>query len=252
MTRARNPLRVFPSAVPAVRRFAALGLLASALAGCAWGPSIAPQSTPLAAPAMAVQAPPPLTVGERFTYTEINGFNRLPRATVVREVVATGAETRIATRTQEGKPIDLARLAGGILREGMLNDRAYGPLEPGLELRPFPLAAGQTWHQVTRRADPIWKENRPVRVDGVVRGWETIKVPAGEFKALKIERRMYLGDWDPFRRQTERFEEEWYSPELGVPVRFSAREWYQENTSRFPARLLPGDWFVQELTGISR
>lgn len=237
---------------PLSRRFAPLALTGlAALAGCAFGPSIAPVTTPAAAPAGAVTAPQ-LAAGQTFTYNEINGFNRLQRATIVREVVTAGPETRIRTRTLEGKPIDEARLAGGTLREGMLSERAYGPLEPALELRPFPLVAGAKWRQVVQRADPMWKERRPVRVDGVVRGWEMIRVPAGEFRVVKIERYMYLGDWDPFRMQSERFEEEWYSPELGMPVRITAREWWEERPGKVPRDLMSGDWYVQELVSVKR
>jgi hypothetical protein len=47
-----------------------------------------------------------------------------------------------------------------------------------------------------------------------VLGWETVKVPAGEFRAMKVERTMYLGDYETFRGITQRTETEWYAPDI--------------------------------------
>jgi hypothetical protein len=221
------------------------------LTGIAAAASLAALLVPLSGLA---QTSPATTAGtsagetQQWTYNEINGYNGLQRATIVREVTTVGAETRVLTRTAEGRVLDQSLYVGNTFVDGALSDRAFGRVAPALDLRPATLEQGQRWSQTVRRDDPIWKQSRPVRVDGVVRGWETVRVPAGEFKVIKIERRMYLGDWDPFRQQTERAEEEWFSPELGMVVKIQVREFYREGRRVFG--ILPGDWFVRELASL--
>lgn len=196
---------------------------------------------------------PTLTPGQSWTYREINRFNGLQRDTVVREVTsAAEGQIRILTRNAEGKQIDDARFErAGYLVEGVLNERARGTLMPALEIDPFPLAEGRKWSQTVTRNDPDWRDRRAVRVDGKVLGWETVKVPAGEFKALKIERRMWLGDRDPFRNETWRTETEWYVPELNGPAKLEVREWYREYQRVFGS-FLPGDWYTWELVSYQK
>ena len=204
----------------------------------------------VAAPHVYAQSIPAPTyiAGDTWTYNEINAYNGLKRATVVREITGSGTETHVVTRSDQSPVVDDARLAAGTLREGLLNDRAPGTLNPGLDLRPFPLVEGQRWKQSVTRADPGWKESRPVLLYGRVRGWETVRVPAGEFKAIKIEREMYLGDWDMFRGQTRRTEYEWYVPELKMPVKLQVWEEYHENRNTVVGSYWQGDRFVQELS----
>lgn len=203
--------------------------------------------------ALAQVASPAYIAGESWTYREINGFNNAERATVVREVTGvTGGVAQMRTLTHDGRLVGEAVLVGGTMRDGWLSDRAAGVLDPGLDLRPFPLSEGQSWSQRVTRIDKQFRDRRAVRVDGKVLGWETVRVPAGEFKALKIERQMALGDADPFRQETLRTETEWYVPELKAAVKLHVREFYRGGQSVVPARFQPGDWFVQELVSFKR
>lgn len=201
-------------------------------------------------------AAPAYATGETWVYNEINGYNRLQRGTLTREVTRDmttgGVDASIVTRNTDGAQIDDARVAGGLLRSGLLNERSPGTLTPALEMRPFPLEAGKRWSQTVTRDDPQWREQRRVRVDGRVIGWETVRVPAGEFKAIKIERVMYLGDHDPFRNETHRHEVEWYVPELKMPVRIEVRERFRESRFAVIGPMREGDWFTQELTSYKR
>ena len=202
--------------------------------------------------AWAQVGPPDFATGDTWTYREINGFNNIERAMVVRQVASvSGGMTQIQQLTQDGRIIDQTVLAGGVMRDGVLSDRAAGVLDPGLDLRPFPLKEGQTWSQKVSRNDRVWHDRRPVRVDGKVLGWETVRVPAGEFKALKLERQMYLGDGDPFRQETLRTETEWYVPELKAAAKLHVREFYRSGASPL-GRLQSGDWYTQELTSFKR
>jgi hypothetical protein len=198
-------------------------------------------------------AAPAYRAGDSWTYREINGYNNLERATIVREVKQANGGLRVVTATGDGKLVDESAFSdAGTLTDGMLNDRAHGPLQPSLSLRPFPLSEGQRWSQTVNRTDAVWKDQRAVRVDGRVYGWETVRVPAGEFKALRIERVMYLGDQDSFRNQTHRHEIEWYSPDLRMPVKLQVRERFRPYPYAVIGPFQEQDWYVQELVAHKR
>ena len=216
-----------------------LGLLAAACS-----------TPPAPAPGPSVEAPR-YSVGQRWTYNEINGFNNLSRGTVVRDVAATGPLTRIVTLAPDGRIADDATVVEGRLVNGAFSDRTAGRVESGIVFRPFPLVIGQRWSDRQPRLDSVWKEIRPTRIDGVVRGWETVRVPAGEFKAIKIERQMYLGDSDVWRGETVRFEQEWYVPEIGAAVKLIVREDYRVMNRRTRQSTV-GDWFIWEMLSSSR
>ena len=159
-------------------------------------------------------AAPTLKSGDTWTYRGIDNYNRLPTGTWTREVTGTEANgIRVAVRSADGSIDDLFRTPGE-LASGVLNDRARGTMDPALQLMPFPLAEGKSWSQKVIRTDPVTNEKREMLVRGRVLGWETIRVPAGEFKAIKVERTMYLGDYDSFRGITQRTETEWYAPDI--------------------------------------
>ncbi len=199
-----------------------------------------------------VQAPS-YRAGESWTYREINGYNNLERATVVREVAQADGALRIVTKFGDGKLIsDALYPAPGALKSGAVNDRARGSFEPSLPLYAYPLAEGKRWSNRVVRFDEVWKERRSTRIDGRIHGWETVRVPMGEFKALRIQRIIYVGDHDPFRGETTREEIEWYVPELKMPVKLTVREFYREPPYEFPNNIQSGDWFIHELTAVKR
>jgi hypothetical protein len=140
----------------------------------------------------------------------------------------------------------------GVMASGTLNDRAEGTMTPALNLMPFPLEPGQRWSQTVQRLDPATGELRNVRVDGRVIGWETVRVPAGEFKALRVERRMWLGDWDMFRGETWRAETEWYVPEVKAPVKLTVFEEYPPQRNGGLMSFLPGNRMTYELLAWKR
>jgi hypothetical protein len=181
------------------------------------------------AAAQAATDAPQFAAGDTWNYRVVNGFNHsMVFGSYTQTVAATNAGViQIELRTSDGRLIDTASLAGpGRLASGMLNERTFGRLEPALQLMPFPLVEGQRWQQKVLRYDPIAKQTRTVSLYGKVEGWETIKVPAGEFRALKIVREMYLGDHDAFRGQTRLTEHEWYVPELKHWVKLQNWEEY--------------------------
>jgi hypothetical protein len=209
-------------------------LLAAALAGA---------SLPVAAQVAA----PALKTGDTWIYRGIDHYNRQATGTWTREVTGT-APVRVAVRAPEGSFDDVFR-APGELASGVLGDRARGAIEPAFQLMPFPLAEGKTWSQKVIRTDPVTNEKREMLVRGRVHGWETVKVPAGEFKALKVERTMYLGDYDSFRGITQRTETEWYAPDVRGAAKLVVFEEFCERRYGCPMGThMPGVRATYELT----
>ena len=194
-------------------------------------------------------AAPTLKAGDTWTYRGIDNYNRLPTGTWTREVtsIAPGA-IRIAVRSADGSFDDLFRTPGE-LASGVLSDRARGTMDPAFQLLPFPLAEGSSWSQKVIRTDPFSHEKREMLVRGKVHGWETIKVPAGEFRAMKIERTMYLGDYESFRGITQRTETEWYAPDIRGAAKVVVFEEFCERRYGCPmGSFMPGVRATYELT----
>jgi len=186
----------------------------AALAGCATPPS----PTPPAGIAAAVTAPAART-GAHWRYVAHDGYTHLPKGDV--ELFVTGAEsgTIAVTRTESGQTYDERYTnTGGWLARRLTN---LQPLrfEPALSALPFPLQAGKTWQEVVRATDPATGRQYRVRIDGRVWGWERVRVPAGEFDALRVERRIYAGNPDYFRTEERIREIDWYSPVAGTVVK---------------------------------
>jgi hypothetical protein len=212
------------------------GVLAAALAG-------------VALPVAAQVAAPTLKPGDTWTYRGIDNYNRQVTGTLTREVTsAAPGGIRVVSR-DGGEATESLFRAPGELASGVLGDRARGTMEPAFQVAPFPLAEGKTWSQKVIRTDPATGERREMLVTGRVRGWETVKVPAGEFKALKVERTLYLGDYDSFRGITQRTETEWYAPDIRGAAKIVVFEEFCERRYGCPmGSLMPGERATYELT----
>jgi hypothetical protein len=129
-------------------------------------------------------------------------------------------------------------------------DYEFSPAYPNYA---FPLTPEQSWSQRVNARDPATGNVRSVRVDGRVLGAERIKTAAGEFDTVKIYRLIWAGDWEGFLTETVITETEWYSPQLGRPVRLDRMsQWYDRTRSSSGTvfntnQLMRGDWQVFEL-----
>lgn len=201
-------------------------------------------------PALAADVPAPaLQVGDTWTYRHIDGYNKLEVGKVSRTVQQTGAhDIRLVTRSGDGRVESESTYSGpGLLARGILSERAEGAMNPPLKLTPYPLREGERWKQQVERDDMMSREKRTTQLAGRVIGWETVKVPAGEFRALLIERYFELGDYDPFRGPTLRYEKEWYSPDVKGTVKLEVfEEFFEHRYNRLPP-LAPGTRAIYEL-----
>jgi len=183
------------------------------------------------APALAATDAPKYALGDTWSFRKVDGYSREVRGTYTHTVAAVAAGgISVERRSGDGKLLDTVTLAApGLLSAGRLNARARGSLEPALQLLPFPLEEGKRWRQSVARVDPAIYGKREVKVYGRVQGWEMVKVPAGEFRALKIVRELFLGDEDSFRGQTKLTQHLWYVPELRNLVKVQNWEEYHED-----------------------
>jgi hypothetical protein len=117
--------------------------------------------------------------------------------------------------------------------------------------------------------DPMDGRRFPVWIEGKVLGWERVKVPAGEFEALKIERNVYFEYWEyAVRGRSEIREHEWYAPAAKQSVKREMRSSYLSYRADAPSasgfmrvggddrgdgggRYVLDDWLVYELASHS-
>lgn len=212
-------------------------------------------------PGPAVDAGVPVRPGTELTYRTRNGYNNEVRAPAQRRFDAKGSRLEGMAYEEAGsggfgRPVAMLVAQQFDVRGDLVTwERADGTrttFEPPLRILPFPLAPGQSVRQdaIARvEGDP-----RPHRVVMVARvgGWETVDVPAGRFRALRITRDLWLGDFEFHRTETRRMEIDWYAPEAGVVVRSSEDSGHQDlmmGRSRLGGggTVRRGDWLIREL-----
>jgi hypothetical protein len=121
---------------------------------------------------------------------------------------------------------ELYTRSGNWVRRPATNMQEFS-YSPPYEALAFPLAAGKTWKARSVATDPADGRGFPVTISANVVGWERIRVPAGEFDALKVHRYVFL-DYhrSKVKGQCIIQEAEWYVPSLGKIAR-------RETTSRY-------------------
>lgn len=192
------------------------------LGGCA-----APLSqTPPAGMAATVPAPE-VRVGDAWTYRVQDGFTRLPRGDQRYEVVEVGADRiRVANSGERGDGIQIYDREWNWLKRPATNLQAF-EYTPAYQAFAFPLAPGKRWRARLMATDPADGRRFPVWIDGTVLGWERVRVPAGEFDALKVERNVYFEYYvSAIRGRSEIREFEWYAPAVKQSVRREASSRY--------------------------
>jgi len=239
-------------------------LAATLLAACA---SPLPQTPPAGTPATVTA--PAVRVGDTWTYRVRDGYTGLER----------GNQSYRVTDASPDR-ISVAVSGGGRLDETHVYDRKWNWLRhpatnlqsfdysPAYVALAFPLAAGKRWHARIMATDPGDGRRFPVWIDGTVLGWQRVKVPAGEFDALKIERIVYIEYWEhAVRGRSVIREYEWYAPAAKQSVRREASSQYLSylaggrgdsgflhvkgrNDGSGPRYVLD-DWLIYELVSIS-
>ncbi len=243
----------------AVARFLALALL---LGGCA---APLPQRSPAGTPAHVTA--PEIRVGNTWTYRVRDGYTGIER----------GDQSYRVTDASTDR-ISVAVSGGGRLDETYIYNREWNWLRrpatnlqlfdysPPYQAYSFPLSAGKTWRTRLTATDPATGRHFPVWIDGTVLGWENVKVPSGEFDALKIKRAVFIGYWElTVRGWSEILEYEWYAPAVRQVVRREASSQYLSylGDRGYPGflyvrgeddggpQLVRDDWLIYELMSYS-
>ncbi len=169
----------------------------------------------------AAQVPAPeFVVGNAWHYAVHDGYTKLSRGTVEYRVSAVqGDAVTVEVQTNGRESTELYARDGSWLRRPApnLHTFTYSPAFPALA---FPLAPGKTWNARVTAIDPATGERFPVTMHAQVLGWERIRVPAGEFDTLKVQREVFVDYWLPLIRGPNHAREiEWYAPALKQAAR---------------------------------
>lgn len=198
------------------RRFLVLaGGLAWGVAGCASRTLPPVDARALAAPPLPPVWRPP-AVGQSWTYAQHNPFNAA-RMGEWRERVVSRADGRtvIERRDPQGRPApDEVHADWGTLWVDPVWDYPLH-FERPMPLWPQePVVSGwRTVHGHYRQQGGSYRY--AVQVSVRTRGWVRVRVPAGDFETLRVERWMRLAHEDATRLETVRRDRLWIAPALG-------------------------------------
>jgi len=222
------------------------------LAGCATPlPQAPPDGIPASIP------PPPVSVGDSWTYQWHDGYTQFSKGTYRYTVTAIAPQRMTVQVTRDGEPASTQIFTRdwNWLEKPMTNlqNFRYSPPYPAL---PFPLEAGKTWQAYITATDPATGQTNRVRVDGDVLGWERVKVPAGEFDALKLRRLVYAGNADYDRGEENISEFDWYAPRIGQVIKQVSSSRYLDKRAScdfgYCDNWVRNDWNVIELVRFER
>jgi hypothetical protein len=177
------------------------------------GMALAQSPGPISAPAM--------KVGDRWTFKRTDRVERVEDKKVGEatwEIVAIGEKTcelQSTIKGQESTPTKFVYSRdGGVLVRGVTK---FDPAETYLA---FPLEQGKEWGGRYKFPSAQTSETVDAELYGKAVGWESVTVPAGTFKALKIT---YTGRWGmmrgPYRIGGEYVRAGWYVPEMKQFIR---------------------------------
>jgi len=229
-------------------------LFMSLLAGCASGPAYTPANAP------ASVGPTPVKVGDFWEYRITDAYTGFDRGVQRYEVSHSDANRVVVDVTHDGRRVDTQVYSAGWngLEHPLTNLQRFR-YDPAFPAYAYPLQPGKTWYTVVKATDPVTRETYRVHTRGKVVGWERIKIPAGEFDALRVQRYVYAGNSDARRTQEEIVETDWYVPAVRRAAMSEASSQHFDNSrggggdggGEYPERIR-GDWLRAELVRYSR
>jgi len=214
------------------------------VAGCA----SLPQTPPAGMPAQV--AAPAIQMGDEWKYSLHDGYTKLPGGMLEYRVTAVEGDAVTVQLRQEGRESTQRYTRDWNWRERPMTNLQNFRFEPAYPALPFPLAAGKTWQAYVKATDPATGRVNRVRIDGKVLGWERVKVPAGEFDALVVQRVVYAGNHDHFLSEEKITEIDWYAPGAGGIIKHSSRSGHIDTRlgcDRVCNQWIDGGWNVVEL-----
>ncbi len=230
-----------------VRRRTVLALLgAGALGAGTLGAGCATRDAATASRAVAPGAR--VRVGDRWRYATINLYNGARLGELLAEVVATAPMLRVAisdtTSTPATRRADEVYAGAWRVLEEPNYDLAQTFSAP-VPLLPAVLAPGASESFRGTYRTPLSDDALFWSEISRVESWERVRVPAGEFLALRIRRTIAFDHADRFRQRNTRSDTLWYAPEVNRWVR---REWTGVYGTAATLRTnMREDWIAHEL-----
>lgn len=176
---------------------------------------------------------PAAQVGTSWRLRIADGMTKVPISEASYRIAAvTGDEVQIAADDNEIVGVlDAAHYA--IKRNGDI------VFEPGLQRARYPMAPGDRWQATTSYASPQCGPTQST-LNFKVAAWEDLTLPAGKFRALRVESEGVMRNGCGNNRQAHKH---WYVPDFIVPVRQESTFYAQVRVNRFE---------VHELLGLTR
>ena len=223
-------------------------LALSLLAACATtteGPSPPP-------PGVATVPAPAIKLGAFWEYAVRDRYTGSPRGLYRYTVSRADPDRVVVDLTRDGERIDTYLYTPDWkgLEHPLRNIQRFR-YEPAFPAYVFPLYPGQSWRRVVASTDLQTGRSYRTHVHANVGGWRRIRVPAGEFDALEVRRRIYAGNSEFFNLQEEIDEVDWYAPSIGQVVASEGHSSHLDTSRSGGGRGRPlrvrGDWLVGEL-----
>lgn len=213
------------------------------------------------APKGAHQAVPPaqMKVGDYWEYAVRDAYTGFDRGVHRYQVSHADPERVVVDVFRDGERVDSrVYTAGWNGLEHPLPNLQRFRYDPAFPAYVYPLEPGRSWYTVVTATDPQTRARYRVHTRGQVVGWERIRVPAGEFDALRIQRQVFAGNSDARRSQETITETDWYVPRLKRAARTQASSEHFDNSQgggdgggEYPLRIR-GDWLISELVRYSQ
>jgi hypothetical protein len=207
-----------------------------------------------AALAFAVAPAANAAVGDVFVYRVINQYTGEARGDVTYQVDKIESNRVFASVSSQNSLVEAGRTAiftseGNWVRHALDSHNLPQTVEFIAEspAYAFPLTVGKRWSVRAPARVPQTGETRSIRIDAAVTGAERIRVAAGEFDTLRIDRTIYAGDANGFETETRIAQTEWYAPALRRAVKTEMRSGYLDMRIGRGNRSVRGDWDVHEL-----
>jgi hypothetical protein len=162
---------------------------------------------------------PSVKEGDSWTYVRSDKMDRTRAAkytTTVKSVSADGYVT--AVEPLEGS---MTAREDRYNKDGNLVDFEGFKFQPFVGIYEFPLSAGKQWESKYTWFSPTANAQLSGTRRNKVAGWETVKTPAGEFKALKITAETQIMGRSGFGSSTQATY--WYAPDVRRLVRVETK-----------------------------
>lgn len=199
---------------------------------------------------------PKVQVGDRWVYRKIDLWQNAPVYTVAFEVASVGDnEIRTGWTLTEGSGNLVKGATGTYVYDGQwgiasqepfIESRQKRVFSPPLGWLRFPLVPGQSWEGKSVHPGRNGTGEVTEQFKATATGWDTVTVPAGTFKAIKVVGKghwRYVGGTGATESGPNQFTV-WYAPEAKRAVRsdyedsgFASRSYNRERTELLEYRV---------------